>query len=242
MGVSFVLSAADAAAEVSSRGLSSVQQLARHLVTEAEVEAWPGVSNYRVGAVVIGQSGALYLGVNLEFPPLPINGDTVHAEQFAATLAFLQGERQLQAMVTARGYPCGHCRQFLSEIDTIDSVVFLAAEDEQTCNSIQTLLPGGMRPFALENGEAPALGDGDSGQSAPGCSLFGSRLGPLPEPPRWRELSPEPAVSINRPLLEAAMMACARSHAPYTGNRAGISLLLRLDDGACPQQHVRQHN
>ena len=50
-------------------------------------------------------------------------------------LAFLHGEPQLTALVTAAGFPCGHCRQFLSEIAGIDRAVFLAASDETVSNT-----------------------------------------------------------------------------------------------------------
>ena len=87
-----------------------------------------------VGAVAIGASGALYCGVNLvsgskvagtvdlcnvsesmawlclqEFPPLPINGDTVHGEQCAAALAFLQAHTQSSRCLGFMGFPLRGC-------------------------------------------------------------------------------------------------------------------------------------
>jgi hypothetical protein len=65
------------------------------------------------------------------------------------------------AMVTAAGFPCGHCRQFLSELVGVDGMSFLAAHDETRCHTMQQLLPGGMRPAALADGRPPELGDSD---------------------------------------------------------------------------------
>eukprot|EP01051_Picozoa_sp_SAG22_P028090 SAG22_NODE_9742_length_572_cov_1.019027_1_plen_103_part_01 len=79
----FVLPPNKARELAASRGLASVEALARQLCGEVSPAAWPPTSKFYVGCVAIGATGALYLGVNLEFPPLPINGDTVHGEQFA---------------------------------------------------------------------------------------------------------------------------------------------------------------
>ena len=70
------------------RGAASVVEAARGRGQRggARRRGAPIFEATRVGAVAIGVSGALYVGVNLEFPPLPINGDTVHAEQCAAAL------------------------------------------------------------------------------------------------------------------------------------------------------------
>src|SRR6185369_7517369 len=48
-------------------------------LAEAQSYARPLLTNFRVGAVVRGTSGALYLGANLEFPGVGLN-QTVHAE------------------------------------------------------------------------------------------------------------------------------------------------------------------
>jgi cytidine deaminase len=91
------------------RGLPSTTALARSLVGAAEAWAHPPLSSYRVGAVAIGASGALYCGANLEFPPLPINGDTVHAEQAAAALAFVRGEKRLVRSMQIRSLVAWGC-------------------------------------------------------------------------------------------------------------------------------------
>lgn len=65
-------------------------------------------------AVGLGASGALYVGVNLEFARLPLY-NSVHAEQFLLVNALHHGERAIQRLAISAA-PCGHCRQFYSEL------------------------------------------------------------------------------------------------------------------------------
>ena len=66
------------ATEVSSHG--DARELARQLVREVCKLAHAPVSHYHVGAALLGGSGAMYLGVNVELGSM---NDTIHAEQFA---------------------------------------------------------------------------------------------------------------------------------------------------------------
>jgi cytidine deaminase len=83
------------------------------LLREAQSFARPALTNLRVGAVVRGVSGALYVGANIEFAGANL-GQTVHAEQAALSNAFMRGETGIEA-VAVSAPPCGHCRQFLYE-------------------------------------------------------------------------------------------------------------------------------
>lgn len=62
----------------------------------------------------LGISGRLYVGVNLEFARLPLN-NSVHAEQFLVVNAIHHQERELVKIAVSEA-PCGHCRQFYSEL------------------------------------------------------------------------------------------------------------------------------
>ena len=75
-------------------------------LAEAQSYARPAVSGYRVGAVVRGTSGALYLGANIEFPGEGL-GQTVHAEQAALSNAFMHDEPGIEAIAVSAA-PCGH--------------------------------------------------------------------------------------------------------------------------------------
>ena len=56
------------------------------------------------------------MGVNLEFPGLPLQ-HSVHAEQFLIANAACHGERGL-LRIAVNAAPCGHCRQFIAELIT----------------------------------------------------------------------------------------------------------------------------
>ena len=74
------------------------------------------ISHFHVGAIARGQSGNLYFGANMEFSGAPLQ-QSVHAEQSAVTHAWLRGEKAL-ASVTVNYTPCGHCRQFMNELNS----------------------------------------------------------------------------------------------------------------------------
>jgi len=83
------------------------------LLAQAQSYARPVLTNFRVGAVIRGTSGALYLVANIEFPGQSLN-QTVHAEQAALANAFMNDEPGIEAIAVSAA-PCGHCRQFLYE-------------------------------------------------------------------------------------------------------------------------------
>jgi len=74
------------------------------------------ISHFHVGAVARGVSGNLYFGANMEFSGTSMQ-QTVHAEQSAVTHAWLRGEAIL-ASITVNSTPCGHCRQFMNELNS----------------------------------------------------------------------------------------------------------------------------
>ena len=74
------------------------------------------ISQFYVGAIARGQSGNLYFGANMEFSGAPMQ-QTIHAEQCAVTHAWLRGEPALVS-ITVNYTPCGHCRQFMNELNS----------------------------------------------------------------------------------------------------------------------------
>jgi cytidine deaminase len=92
------------------------QQLAFALLPLAAACAVAPLSNFNVGAVARGSSGHLYFGANMEFTGATMQ-QTVHAEQSAVTHAWLRGEKSLEA-ITVNYTPCGHCRQFMNELNS----------------------------------------------------------------------------------------------------------------------------
>lgn len=86
-----------------------------HLLPLAARLAVTPVSGFAVGALVLGASGKVYAGANLEFSRLTA-GSTLHAEQAALIAARNGGEKALRCLAVDAA-PCGHCRQFLMEAD-----------------------------------------------------------------------------------------------------------------------------
>lgn len=90
--------------------------LALALLPLAAACAVTPLSKFNVGAVARGQSGYWYFGANMEFAGATMQ-QTVHAEQSAVTHAWLRGESGLATM-TVNYTPCGHCRQFMNELNS----------------------------------------------------------------------------------------------------------------------------
>ena len=112
-----VIAAADVAA---IRDGASLEQAMQELIPLAAEFSRPEISGYKVGAVGLGASGALVLGANFEFPGAAL-AQTVHAEQCMVANAAAAGETGLQRIAISAA-PCGHCRQFLNELDGADGL------------------------------------------------------------------------------------------------------------------------
>lgn len=125
-----------------------VEELLQKLIPIAKSYARPPISEYKVGVAALGKSGAIYLGVNLEFLGTPLNC-CIHGEQFLVTHARNYGESELVAIALSAA-PCGHCRQFLNEIGGNSSLVILTPHSPQT--TLAELLPAdfGPRDLGLE--------------------------------------------------------------------------------------------
>lgn len=110
-----VITAAEAERITAASGLDA-DALALALLPLAAACAQTPISCFNVGAVAQGASGNLYFGANMEFAAIPLQ-QTVHAEQSAVTHAWLRDERALRS-VTVNYTPCGHCRQFMNELNS----------------------------------------------------------------------------------------------------------------------------
>src|SRR5438876_648341 len=116
------------------------------LLAQAQAFARPALSNFRVGAVVRGTSGALYFGANIEIPGQSLS-QTVHAEQAALSNAFMHDEPGIAAIAVSAA-PCGHCRQFLYEFaDGRDIEILLSGHP---ATNLSTLLPQPFGPQDLK--------------------------------------------------------------------------------------------
>jgi cytidine deaminase len=135
--------------------LGSETGLGRHALLLASL-AWARrwarapLSNFEVGAAVLGDSGCVYLGANIEFEHLPLS-QTIHAEQSAIAHAWSAGETGLSLLATSAA-PCGFCRQFMLELPEPRPLLLLGEREPTT---VDALLPDAFGPAQL--GRTPQL-------------------------------------------------------------------------------------
>lgn len=90
------------------------------LAREVAQNAYASYSRFRVGAAVLGSDGLTYTGANVENAAFP-SGSCAEANAIAAAVS--AGVRKIDAIAVAcidapspeEAYPCGRCRQIMSE-------------------------------------------------------------------------------------------------------------------------------
>ncbi len=104
-------------------------------------------SDFRVGAALVGKSGKIYTGCNIEnaaFSP------TICAERTAFAKAVSEGEKEFECIAIVGGRsgeispkcaPCGVCRQVMSEFCGDDFKVILGTPDHFDVYTLKDLLP-----------------------------------------------------------------------------------------------------
>jgi cytidine deaminase len=114
---------------------------------EARELAYAPYSNHKVGAALIGKSGKLYTGCNVEnaaYTP------TNCAERTAIFKAVSEGEREFTAIAVVGGVgdklsevcaPCGVCRQVLAEFCDADLRIILGTPEKIITSTLAELLP-----------------------------------------------------------------------------------------------------
>ena len=134
-------------------------QLAELVAQAVEVRerAWAPYSGFRVGAALRGESGQIYLGVNVENASY---GVAICAERTAIVTAVAQGERRFReiAIVTdaaTPAAPCGICRQMLAEFALAepgqDLLVTLVSLNGQVAQlALSALLPLAFTPRSFQ--------------------------------------------------------------------------------------------
>jgi cytidine deaminase len=122
------------------------------LAREARQQAYAPYSGFPVGAALLGRSGKVYSGCNVENAAYPL---TTCAERTAVTKAVSEGEQSFEAIavVTSTGAtPCGACRQILREFAGPEGdlrVIVADLEGNFRTFTITDLLPAGFTPNQL---------------------------------------------------------------------------------------------
>ena len=119
--------------------------------------AYTPYSNFKVTSVLVGKSGKLYTGVNIENASLTPG---ICAERTAFSKAVSEGELEFQRIIIMGGKegnikdyvaPCGVCRQVMMEFcdPKTFEVVLAVDEDNYKTFTLEDLLPLGFGPNDL---------------------------------------------------------------------------------------------
>lgn len=104
----------------------SMYDLLKQKALEARENAYCKYSKFAVGAALMTESGEIYTGCNIENASYP-NG--ICAERVAFAKAVSEGHRNFKAIAIMADekpcYPCGMCRQFMSEFYQDDFKIIL---------------------------------------------------------------------------------------------------------------------
>ena len=114
---------------------------------EARKASYAPYSNFKVGAALLGKSGKVYTGCNVEnaaYTP------TNCAERTAVFKAVSEGERDFVAIAIVGGMyediadfcaPCGVCRQVLAEFCDGDFRIIMGNPNDIRVSTLSELLP-----------------------------------------------------------------------------------------------------
>ena len=117
---------------------------------DARQRAYAPYSNYKVGAALLTDSGAVFTGCNVENASY---GATICAERTATVKAVSEGEQRFEAIAIATGNggsPCGICRQVLYEFGPQMTVIMVDGTGQISHEGpLNELLPLGFGPEHL---------------------------------------------------------------------------------------------
>ncbi|GAB4853807.1 hypothetical protein Ancab_018001 [Ancistrocladus abbreviatus] len=223
----FVIEASEAEAMAKNLG-QTVLQLLPTLVKSNRKLARPSISNFPVCAAALTTDGRIFLGVNLEFPGLPLH-HTVHAEQFLITNISTHRNTHLKNVVIS-AFPCGHCRQFLQEIRGAPQIQIFVPEiedqgfDQKNGNpeaqddsfrSLSYFLPHRFGPDDLLDKDVPLILENHDNHLVIGDEFSGKK----------GNLSNGFSAFDLNGLVLAALEAANKSHAAYSGCPSGVALM-----------------
>ena len=117
------------------------------LAVEARKRSYSPYSGFRVGAALLGKSGKVYTGCNVENAAY---SPTNCAERTAVFKAVSEGEKEFSAIAIVGGKgenptelcaPCGVCRQVLAEFCEPDFRILLGTPETMKTYTLSQLLP-----------------------------------------------------------------------------------------------------
>ncbi len=117
------------------------------LASEARRNAYTPYSKFRVGAALLTKSGRIFTGCNIENASY---GATCCAERVAIFKAISEGETAFEAIAvqgdnSGPTFPCGICRQVMSEFSQSMEVILESNENDIEIYTLEDLLPYGFK-------------------------------------------------------------------------------------------------
>lgn len=112
----------------------------------AALDSYSPYSEFRVGAVVVGEGGEVFTGANVENAAYPVGSC---AEATAINSAVSHGVRAIDTVAVAcvdaadtdGAYPCGRCRQIMSEFGVKRVIVTAGEGSEVREHTFDEILP-----------------------------------------------------------------------------------------------------
>lgn len=123
------------------------------LARQAREAAYVPYSRFKVGAALLGVSGRVFTGCNVENAAYPL---CTCAERTAVVKAISEGEDKFVALAvvtSTAAMPCGSCRQILREFAGAEGnlrVIVADTEGRARTFTIAELLPVGFGPSQLD--------------------------------------------------------------------------------------------
>ena len=118
---------------------------------KASKRAYCPYSEFPVGAAVLGKSGKVYTGCNVENAAY---GSTICAERSAILQMVASGEQDILAVVIysptkTTSAPCGACRQVINEFGPDARIVSVCDTNDRVDAPLSKLLPHAFGPRNL---------------------------------------------------------------------------------------------
>jgi cytidine deaminase len=100
-------------------------------------------SKFKVGVALLTKDDKIYLGANVECSSYSL---TICAERVAAVKAITDRRKKFKAVAIATNskefaFPCGACRQFLSEFSENMDVILVKTKKQYQIYKLQNLFP-----------------------------------------------------------------------------------------------------
>lgn len=123
--------------------LTAIDRNLINIAKKARTKAYAPYSKFKVGAALLGKSGKIYTGCNVENAS---HGATICAERAALVKAVSEGEKKFKKIAVIASMkspctPCGICRQVLYEFAPDIEVIMANTKGKMDKATVRELFP-----------------------------------------------------------------------------------------------------